>query len=142
MGTVDTFGAYVRRRLEHWGDEFSLHRDVEYLGYASKNILAVLMAHKGMPGRAQGFKPVECDLLAQQVEDLIADLGRGNRTCANVMRAYYCGRGRRGVERFETALLLITVMGDPPISLRQYHFLRGVGDDYVGDRLIGLAQAA
>lgn len=134
--------AYVRRRLEHWGDEYALHRDVEYLGYASKNILAVLMAHKGMPGRVQGVKPVDSDLLAQQVEDVIARLSMVNRPCANVMRAYYCGRGRRGVERFETALMLVTAMGDPAISLRQYHFLRRAGDDFVGEQLTGLVRAA
>ena len=29
---VDTMNEYVRRRLEHWGDEFALARDCEYLG--------------------------------------------------------------------------------------------------------------
>ena len=41
---VDTFGAYVRAELEHWGREFALHRDVDYLGHHSKNVLQVLMA--------------------------------------------------------------------------------------------------
>lgn len=142
MGQIEEFSAYTRRRLEHWGDEFALCRDVEYLGYTSKNILKILMEHKGMPGRAQGYKPIETDALAHQVEDVIADLSRLNRPCANVMRAYYCGRGRRSAERYETALMLITSMGDPAISLRHYHTLRAVGDGFVADNLLKIARAA
>ncbi|PTT36776.1 hypothetical protein DBR33_19010, partial [Stenotrophomonas sp. HMWF022] len=66
---LDTFGEYVRSRLEHWGGEYALHRDCEYLGFQSRNLLAVLIEHRGdMPGRAQGYKPLETDLLAQQIE--------------------------------------------------------------------------
>jgi len=50
---LDTFGEYVRSRLEHWGGEYALHRDCEYLGFQSRNLLAVLIEHRGdMPGRA------------------------------------------------------------------------------------------
>ena len=42
----DTMNSYVRRRLEHCGDEFSLARDCEYLGHQSKNLLYVLMQHQ------------------------------------------------------------------------------------------------
>lgn len=142
MGQSDEFGSYVGRRLDHWGDEYALHRDVEYLGYASKNILAILMAHKGLPARATGFKPIESDPLAQQIEDAITELAKVNLPCANVMRAYYCGRGRRGVERYETALMLITHMGGKAISLRHYHTLRSVGDSFVADELLKIARAA
>src|SRR3546814_19499431 len=56
---VDTFGVYVRDRLDEWGREFSLSRDCEYLGYQSKNMLQVLIEHKGeMPGKTQGYKPL------------------------------------------------------------------------------------
>ena len=142
MGTVDTLLAYTRRRLEHWGEEFALHRDMEYLGYASKNILKVLMEHRGMPGRALGYKPIETDALAQQVEDLVTYLARINRPAANVLRAYYCGRGRRTVERYETANMLICCMGDRAISVRQYHYLRQDGETFIHGELVGNARAA
>lgn len=142
MTQIDTFGAYVRRRLEHWGEEFALCRDVEYLGYGRKNILRILMEHKGMPGRATGFKPIETDALAQQIENVIADLAREQPASAQVMRAYYCGSGRRGVERYETALLLLAAMDQKAVSLRQYHGLKAVGDEFVGDRLLTIARAA
>ncbi len=52
MTTVDTFGVYVRAELEHWGEEFALHRDCAYLGHVSKNMLQVLIDHRGeMPPR-------------------------------------------------------------------------------------------
>lgn len=139
---LDTMSEYVRRRLGHWGDEFALHRDVEWLGYATKNILKVLMEHRGMPGRAQGFKPVEADALAQEIEDIVSALAKENRQAANVLRAYYCGRGRAGVERYETANMLITGMGDRAVSLRQYHLLRRVGENFVLERVVGSARAA
>lgn len=47
MGQVNTFGVYVRGRLEEWGREFALHRDCEYLGHRSKDMLQVLVEHKG-----------------------------------------------------------------------------------------------
>lgn len=141
-GQTDLLSAYSKRRLDHWGDEFALHRDLEWLGFASKNILSVLMEHHGMPGRAQGYKPIGTDLLALEVEYIVSDLSKVNRPCANTLRAYYCGRGRRTVERFETANLLITSMGDPMVSLRQYHLLRLAGESFVQDKLVGKSRAA
>ena len=57
----DTMNEYVRRRLERWGEEFALARDCDYLGHQSKNLLYVLMQHRGMPGKATGFKSLEVD---------------------------------------------------------------------------------
>src|SRR3546814_2116394 len=66
---VDTFGVYVRDRLDEWGREFSLSRDCEYLGYQSKNMLQVLIEHKGeMPGKTQGYKPLSVSRTALEVE--------------------------------------------------------------------------
>src|SRR5688500_675293 len=108
MGEVDTFGMYVRRRLDHWGSVFSLARDCEYLGHNSKNMLQILIEHKGeMPGRVQGFKPLEVDQEAMQIEMIVTDIAREQKRLACVLRAYYAGSGRRKVERYETALLLI-----------------------------------
>src|SRR3546814_4411390 len=81
---VDTFGVYVRDRLDEWGREFSLSRDCEYLGYQSKNMLQVLIEHKGeMPGKTQGYKPLSVSRTALEVEWIITDIARENlrRAC-------------------------------------------------------------
>lgn len=112
MAEIDTFGLYVRTRLDSWGDEFALHLDCEYLGHQSKNMLQVLIEHKGeMPQRPTGFKPLEVDLQALHVEQIVADIGRDRVHIACALRGYYCGRGRRKIERYETALLLMDAAG-------------------------------
>ena len=143
MGSVDTFGEYVRRRLESWGEEFALHRDFEYLGHQSKNMLQVLIDHKGeMPPRNTGFKPLEVSPCAHQIELIVADIAREQRALACILRAYYCGSGRRKVERWETANLLLANMGEKMVSQRHYMTLHDVGFAQVRGTLIGLAQAA
>ncbi len=108
MGQVDMFGNYVRQRLEHWGREFALHKDCEYLGHQSKNMLQVLIEHKGdMPGRAQGYKPLTVNQQALEIERIVSEIARSELRLACCMRAYYCGSGRRRYERFETALNLV-----------------------------------
>lgn len=108
-GQVDLFGAYVRTRLDAWGHEFAYHRDRERLGHRSKDMLQVLIEHKGeMPPRPTGFKPLEGDPLAQQIEDLVREIFQtDDKTIAWALRAYYCGNGRRGVERYELFLALV-----------------------------------
>lgn len=122
-GLIDTFGEYVKMRLQGWGDEFALHRDCEYLGHQSKNILQVLIDHKGeMPGRAVGFKPLEIPLDALEIEGVIGEIARDQPIHACVMRAYYCGSGRRKVERYEIAKGLIArvVGASRHMSVRAY----------------------
>lgn len=105
---VDTFGAYVRAELEHWGRVYALHRDCEYLGHKSKDMLALLMEHGGeMPPKVTGFKPLEVDMRAQAIEDAVADMARFNPERACIMRAYYCGKGRRAHERREIGEALV-----------------------------------
>ena len=142
-GNQDLFGMYVRRRLEHWGETFSLHRDVEWLGYSSKNMLQVLIEHKGdMPGRTQGYKPLEVDRDAEFIETVVGGLARKQLPIAFVLRAYYCGRGRRKVERFETANLLLSAAGLRPISQKHYMVLHDVGFAEVRGVMRGVAIAA
>lgn len=143
MGQVDTFGPYVRSRLDGWGREFALHRDCEYLGHASKNMLQVLIDHKGeMPPPNVGYKPLEVDEDALQVEQIVTDIARDNVVLACVLRAYYCGQGRRKVERWETANLLIATAGQPVVSQRHYLTLVDVGEAMVSGVLRGIAIAA
>ena len=143
MGQIDTFGLYTRRRLDHWGDVFSLARDMDYLGHQSKNMLQVLIEHKGeMPGRVQGFKPLEVDDAAMAVEDIVSGIARTHIVMACVMRAYYCGSGRRKVERWETANLLISNCGQRVVSERQYLNLHAMGFQRVQGVMEGMARAA
>lgn len=141
MGQIDTFGEYVRRRLEHWGEEFALHRDFEYLGHASKNMLQVVIDHRGeMPPPNVGFKPLEVDQLAQQIEDVISELARQNLVAACAMRAMYCGTGRRGVERLETARMLAAyVAGVTKLTRSQYYRLHEQGVSFVRGSLGDIA---
>lgn len=140
---VDTFGAYVRAELEHWGREYALHRDCDYLGHQSKNVLQVLIEHKGdMPGRAQGYKPLESDNRAQMIEDIVASIAGDNVAMACALRAYHCGMGRRKVERFETAIMLMANCSQRAVSMRQYLSLVELGFQRVRGRLEGSALAA
>lgn len=145
----DTFGEYVRRRLEEWGWEFSLAHDCDYLGHQSKNMLQVLIEHKGeMPGKTQGYKPMEVSATAHQIELLVTDIAREQPRLACVLRAYYCGNGRRKVERYETAVLLISSIEhgeasrDPLPKVDRYLRMVEVGTAQIRGMLIGLAQAA
>lgn len=146
---LDTFGEYVRRRLEEWGWEFSLAHDCDYLGHQSKNMLQVLIEHRGeMPGKTQGYKPLEVSSTAHQIELMVTEIAREQPRLACVLRAYYCGSGRRKVERFETALLLISSIEqgqakqDPLPRVDRYLRLVEIGTAQIRGMLIGLAQAA
>lgn len=140
---VDTFGAYVRAELEHWGREFALHRDLDYLGHHSKNVLQVLIEHKGdMPGRTQGYKPMDTDASAQRIEDMVADIARSNASMACVLRAYFCGMGRRKVERYETGLMLLATAGHPPMTVRAYLEMAKRGEDRIYGMMVGMQRAA
>lgn len=145
MTQTDLFGVYVRHRLEEWGQVFALHRDCEYLGHQSKNMLQVLIEHKGeMPARPTGFKPLEVNPDALQIEFIVSDMSREavERTC--IMRAYFCGKGRRGVERLETAEMLIRACTGRRFILgrRAYYTELDAGVSEVRGVLRGLAMAA
>lgn len=143
MGEVDTFGAYVRTQLDHWGAEFALHRDCDYLGHFSKNMLQVLIEHRGeMPPPNTGYKPLETDSRAQLIEDIVTIIAREQRAIACVLRAYYCGRGRKKVERWETANLLLANAGLRTVGQRQYLVLHDLGFQAVRWSLIQPAKVA
>lgn len=147
MGQIDTFGVYVRDRLDEWGREFALHRDCEYLGHVSKNILQVLIDHKGeLPPPNVGFKPLEVSQTAHQIELIVTEIAREQPRLACVLRAYHCGSGRRKIERYETALLLIATIeqgsGGPLPSVRRYMDLIDLGTATVRGALLGLARVA
>lgn len=142
-GQIDTFGAYVRAELEHWGREFALHRDFDYLGHQSKNMLQVLIEHRGeMPPPNVGYKPLETDSRAQRIEDMVAQMSRSSVTLGCVMRAYYCGRGRRNIERWETANLLLTNCGEPAMQQKTYLECARVGFDIAASVLSSWRKAA
>lgn len=137
MSQIDTFGAYVRSRLDGWGREFALHRDCEYLGHASKNMLQVLIDHRGeLPPRNTGYKPLEVDRQALEVEDIVASISRKDRVIACVLRAYYCGSGRRRVERLDAANLLLRKAECREIGQRAFLNMAAIGSDRVADVML------
>lgn len=143
MTSLDTFSPYVRRRLELWGDYFALHRDCEYLGHCSRNLLQVLIDHRGeMPGRAIGYKPLEVDAEAQQIEDIVTEIAKHAPAIGWVMRAYYCGQGRRKVERWETANLLLANAGHSVVTQPSYMDMVRRGTERVHGMLLGIQQRA
>lgn len=140
---IDTFGVYVRTRLDEWGREFALHRDCEYLGHRSKDMLQVLIEHRGeLPARPTGFKPLEIKPSALEIEHIVSDMARFNLVRATVMRGYYCGIGRRGGERLEIANELMRRMGQRPVSRPKYFAEHELGVAEVRGVLLGLARAA
>ncbi len=140
---IDTFGAYVRAELEHWGREFALHRDCDYLGHHSKNLLAVLIEHEGeMPPPNVGYKPLETDARAQLVEDVVYRISRTDNQMACSLRRYYCGLGRSTVARYETALLLMPNAGAPAVRVRAYLALVRRGPARVRGVIEGIVMAA
>lgn len=143
MARLDTYGEYVRNRLERWGREFALHRDCEYLGHRSKDMLQVLIEHNGeMPPRVTGFKPLEIPIDEQQIEDIVAEIARANLTRATVLRAYYCGMGRKAIERRDTANERLKILGLPTLSERRYFSEHDLGFEAVRWMLNGIEAAA
>lgn len=137
---TDTFGAYVRAELDHWGYEFALHRDLNFLGHRSKNLLALLIESKGdFTSKPEGYRPAQSDERAQIIEDIVASIARDNAPMACSLRAYHCGAGRRKIERFETANMLISKCGERVVSLRHYLNLVELGFQRVRGRLEGMA---
>lgn len=140
---IDTFGAIVRGRLEEWGREFALHRDCEYLGHRSKDMLQVLIEHRGeMPPRVVGFKPLEIPPRPLEIEAIVTDVARFNLIRATVLRAYYCGMGRRGSERFEIANDLLVGFGLAQLSRTKYFAEHDLGVAEIRGVLFGIARAA
>jgi hypothetical protein len=147
---LNTFGIYARDRLDQWGREFALHRDCDYLGHQSKNMLQVLIEHKGeMPARSTGYKPLEVNQEALEIERLVSLIAETDIRMACSMRGYYCGSGRRKVERYETAINLIAnalyVPGKAPPKLpnvRAYMDMVSRGSDQVEFFLRAQAEAA
>jgi hypothetical protein len=134
---VDLFGAYVRERLDHWGREFAFFRDWELLGHKSKDMLAVLIEHAGeMPPRPTGFRPFHVDLLAMQVEDCVREVFHAEPVPAWAIRAYYCGEGRRGVERYD----LFRALAKSTASRSTYYRSVDRGTDLVRAKLLALAR--
>lgn len=139
MTTVDLFGAYVRTRLDEWGEVFAYHRDREYLGHRSKDMLQVLIEHKGeMPPKVVGFKPLEVSPTAMQIEDVVREVFRVDKQLAWALRAYYCGAGRRGVERYEFFKALI----GRSLSRKAYFECVEAATREVRSRLVRIADAA
>jgi Arc/MetJ family transcription regulator len=136
---TSTFDLYVRTRLDAWGREFALHRDEERLGHKSKDMLQLLIEHKGeMPQRTVGYKPLTIPPLEWQVEEIVAQIHADAPILAVVLRAYYCGSGRRAVERREKA----EELARRKIPRRAYFAYHDLGFQRVAGALSVVALAA
>lgn len=136
----DSLGSYVKERLEQWGEVFALSKDREYLGYASKNLIARLIEYEGdLPQRSVGFKPLEIDQAALEVEEAVFEISKHAPIHACVLRAYYCGQGRRKFERWDQANELLVKAGLPKVSLPSYMDLARLGTERVHGILLARA---
>lgn len=136
MSQVRLLDEYTARRLESWGEAFAFHRDVEILGHCSRNLLQVLIDHKGeMPARSIGFKPLLIPPVELQTEDAVALVHSWDPDLAYVLRAYYCGSGRRRVERRELAEQLT----GRSLKVSQFYALHDCGFQRVAGILSTLA---
>jgi hypothetical protein len=143
MKQIDVIDEYVRGRLDAWGHEFALHRDCEILGHRSKDMLQILIEHKGqMPPRATGFKPLTIPTFVMEIEDIVRHIGLRVMTRAIVLRAYYCGSGRRGIERVEIANELLRAAQLPRIHRRTYFHEHGIGFTEVREAMFPKRRAA
>lgn len=135
---LEQFRNRVEALMRIWGDEFALHRDAEILGHKSKDMLQILVEHKGeMPSRPTGWRPEEVDLTALEVERAVCALVRaGGISEACCLRAYYCGRGRVRVERLATARMLLR----RTISRRAFYSMVDTGFNFVARHLLESAR--
>ena len=136
--TPSPFDAYVRMRLDAWGREFRLDRDVARLGFSSQNALKSLIDFRGKVPKATGYKPESVDPLAMQIEDVIRGMHIIDRLTGCVMRAYYCGSGRVGVERRIQAGELF----GSKIAHNRYFNAHKRGFGFVGSALSQVSRAA
>lgn len=141
----DLFGAYVETRLDSWGRCFALHRDCEYLGHQSQNMLQILIDHRGeMPPRPVGFRPLEISPSDLEIELIVCSIASYDVARASSLRAYFCGNGRRGVERLDIARELIkrATGGPAKLSRRGYFALVDLGRAEVRGALSAAARQA
>jgi len=141
-GQVASRDSIVSEMLDEWGHEFAIHRDCEYLGHQSKNMLQVLIEHKGeMPSRPTGFKPLEVNQDAMMVERAVTDISRHDLRMAYCLRAYHCGHGRRRNERFHQANEMLA-RHHKRVTRAQYMDLVQRGFHEVQARLLDMVRAA
>lgn len=136
MPRVDTWKLAVESMLEQWGREFSLHREPDGLGFATKNLLYEVIRHAGPPPRATGYKPLEINLQALAVEYAVMEIGRTDPATAWVLRAAHCSYGRRRYERFWKANELLSEAGLPNVRLAAYLDLVTRGEQRLSQILV------
>lgn len=139
MGVISAFDEYVANRLDAWGREFRLDRRFEHLDSYGKNLLVVLIEHKGqIPPRNVGFKPLSIPLDELQIEDLVREVHADSPKVAAVLRAYYGGLGRNSTDRRKLAEKLY----GKPIKRCAYYSCHDIGFHRIAGALTILARCA
>lgn len=132
MSQIDILKEVTKVRLEQWGLEYALDRDVTGTGYSSTNILHKMMRH-GMVARGINH---ETAADAQEIELIVTQLARRDMRVVCCLRGYFCGSMRRKVERFDQALGLAAKHHIKRFSLRTYLY-----DVELGSSLVRMALA-
>lgn len=137
---LDTRTKEARDRLDAWGRYFRLRPFEPRLGHRDKNMLQVAVEHLGqIPPPPTGFKPEYVDAQAMQVEDFVRIIFDESPRAACILRAYFCGGGRKGVERLELARDLIRAVTGESMALDRRAYYQVV--DACVQRVAGMLAA-
>lgn len=130
---LNTFESHVEDRLDVWGEAFAFHRNIASLG-GPQSAIQAMMAHTG----ATGSRPLSVDPAVMQIEDLVRKVHEDSRIVACVLRAYHCGSGTKGWDRYEKAKELAKI----DFSRRSYYTYYSLGFDMVTSMLSACAIAS
>lgn len=77
-----------------------------------------------------------------QIELMVSGVARTDLPMACILRGFYCGSGRRKVERWEQANRLLISQGIRAVSVRSYLATAELGFGRIRGRFEGLSVAA
>lgn len=137
MSEIRTQDDELTKRLLAWGTVFRLDRPLPLLWHRPKNMLQVYFEHNGeFPAKSTGYKPQEVDVEAWEIECHVAQVFREAPVLAWCLRAFYCGSGRKGKERFEAAQSFVKRNLRLPLSRRSFYRNVAAGKDRVGELIV------
>lgn len=79
----------LQERLKNWAQEYGGGR-TQYIGFNSRNLLQVLIDHKGEVPSSRGYIPVPTQTAADDIEEIVVAMQIGGRfKIAMVLRCEY-----------------------------------------------------